>query len=185
MPVVPLPPRPRKSSDFPAVPLVGLLVVVALAVWVGNAARQSQETAEAAASEKPAAAPDPFAAIPDELAPTGSGRSGSGAGSRTGSGPRAPESALTDASWVSAKQIADKAYEYAQAARTAKENKDESEYSRLSELVRQEFDRALEQSAVFEEELMASYGDGDPVVEAVKKTRSRWFDQVRKVRGVK
>lgn len=170
-------PREPKKSGLPVFPLIGLVFAVGVAVWVGNAASKNQKANETSAAERSADSYDPFGDVPDEQIQK-RGKTGP-------SGPGAPDGLLSDAGWKAASQVAEEGYSLASSAKLARDSGDEAGYLRDAKAAKAKFNKALEDSALFEERIVDQYGDDDLVVTTIVKARSRWFKQVNKFRSVK
>ena len=66
--------------------------------------------------------------------------------------------------------------------KAAKKAKNQELFDQKAVAARKIFDSAIEDTAIWEEELQAKLGDTDPVVRKVSRERDKWFDIIRKYR---
>ena len=161
------------------VPMLAIGLIIAVAFIVAMAVKNSQEPTEAVAAETPVHVP--FSDLPDESPPDTSGRPGRNRGTRTGV--PAPESLLQNANWQAAVAVADEGYELAKQSAAANSAGDTATYQSKAGEAHDKFDKAVTMTAIWEEEIEAKHGDGDPVVAQIMKVRTRWFNQMRKLRA--
>jgi len=164
----------RASSGLPIVPILAILLLIAAAVYIGKAAQKDPKKESVAAETSDEYVP--FSSVPDEAPPDLSAR-----GDRTGI--RAADALLQDANWLSAKTEADLGYELAELSKAANKAGNTSEYQKQAGLAHDKFSEAVSMTAVWEAALIEKHGDGDPVVKVIRKTRDRWFSQMRKLRA--
>lgn len=171
--------QPRRSrqqnSGPPIVPILAVLLLIGAAVYIGTRARKSQ-----AQESNPVAdtsnTPAPFSSVADETAPDPTAR-----GNRTGV--RADDALLQDATWLRAQGEATLGYDLAALSKAAEKAGQTSEYQKKAGEAHDKFSAAIEMTAVWEEGLVEKHGDGDPVVKGIMRMRSRWFDQMRRLRA--
>jgi len=170
------PRRGRQSkSGPPIVPILAVLVLIGAAVYIGSRARKAKE-AEAAPVVNTSNEPAPFSSVPDEVPPDLAAR-----GNRTGI--RADEAILQDAMWVKAQGLATLGYDIAELSKAANTAGQTAEYQKKAGEAHDKFSEAIEITALWEESLVEKHGDGDPVVKGIMRMRTRWFNQMRKLRA--
>jgi hypothetical protein len=158
--------------------LIGVFVLVGLAI--GVIGWLNSEKVKQAADEPQKEAPRvPFQDVPDEAAPT---RNSSPGASRA---PRA-RIALSDLSddpvWLAALERVKPGYALVDEAEAAKQAKNQALFDQKAVAAREIFDSAIENTAIWEEELQEKFGDQDPLVRKVIRERDKWFDIIRKYR---
>jgi hypothetical protein len=163
--------RPVKKSG-PGIVVPVLIVVVlggagAIAMLGGNKAKKAPEAAPVAAKDKP------FADLPREEPPAPRR-----AGSSSEALADAPEGLAADADWQKALAIAatgEALYDEAVAAKSQGETTLANEKGNAA---KDKLNEAIEMSALWEDDIVAKYGDTDPQVRAVMRTRSGWFKKL-------
>lgn len=168
--------RPVKKGGSPVVPILAVLVLVGVVAWVADAVKGSQEGDTSTQAKEPEK--ELFSSVADEAPP---GPRAVGGGSVTGI--RADESVLSDPDWVAAKALAEQGYALAKESKDAETAGDTELYQSKAGEALAKFDKALEDTAVWEETLVGAHGDGDKFVAQIVKTRTRWFNQLRKLRS--
>ena len=128
---------------------------------------------EGAATEI-ASVPRPFEDMPPEEPPEEYRAFGASAAVAS-----APAGLAENAAWKKALALAETAETHFAAAEAAMVAGDRGQLNAEGKLAHTLFDRALEDTAVWEEELLSTYGEADPQVRAIKKQRSKWFDRTR------
>lgn len=151
-------------------PIVALIVLVVGAVGLAMWLRQAS-AAEAAAETVDEHVP--FSKYRDEAPPTREPK-GEARPWR-----EAPEGLEAEEAWVNALAIAKDADELLDQANRAREAGDNAGYQDKGRAAKETYDRALELTAEWEERIVAEYGEGNPTVRAIVRTRSRWFDRLR------
>lgn len=168
----------RQGPGAGAIVALVLLVVgaVAVATWL-----QRENASEASASEAVGdGEPEPFSKYRDALEEERRrAREGLRDDEPTRTYAPAPDDLASDDVWVNALAIAADADEELDAANAAREAGDNAGYHEHGRAAMQGYDRALELTAVWEEELLEQYGERSPKVRDIVKTRSRWFDRLR------
>jgi hypothetical protein len=81
--------------------------------------------------------------------------------------------------WTAALELAAEAQVAYEAAEEAHRRADREALNRLGGEARTLYDRALEDTALFESEIQAAHGERDPQVRAIVAMRSTWFDRLR------
>lgn len=163
---------PVKKSGPPLAPILALVVVIIGAIVVARIAAQKPK--EAAAPPKVDAS-TVFGDLPEEQPPVPGG-GGSGRYKTTN---KAPTGLANNPTWIAALKLSDEAHEVFERAKTAKASGNHSEWNKLGNEAKDMFDKALVDTALWEEELLTEYGDTDRQVRAIMKTRSKWFDITR------
>jgi hypothetical protein len=165
---------------------VAVAVVLGLGgLWaVAQNKRASAQAAEDAARDAEAKANQPFADMPPEELPEhmreGAFSSGGGDAAAAGSSvSTAPAGLADDATWVKALGLAEEAETHYAAATAAHAAADRETLNEEGKRAQALFDQALESTAVWEEELLETYGENDSQVRSIKKRRSLWFDRTR------
>jgi hypothetical protein len=161
------PARPRSTAPL-VVPGLLATVLVGVAVVVGILNRREPAPQAAPPEERPR----PFADLPPDVPPS---RRGNGAAPAL---ELAPSGLKADPVWVAAVALAREGEGYFDEARTAKNAGQHALANEKGNLARAKFDQAVESTAVFEEELLAKYGDRDPQVRDIKRERTRWFERL-------
>lgn len=166
---------PKKSSNAWLVPVLVVVVLgggAAFAVLQGERdARQAEGAAQAAERD---GKPKPFANVPDDVPPPP--RSAAGGKARKGT---APDGLAQNPVWQRALEQAEMAQKLYDEATAAKVEGDTKTLNAKGNEAKALYDQALEDTAVWEEELVEKYGDGEPQVAAIMRVRSRWFDRTR------
>jgi hypothetical protein len=155
---------------------VGVALVLGMgALWAvsQNGSKRAADQEDAGATEI-ASVPRPFEDMPPEELPEEYRASGASAAVAS-----APAGLAENAAWIEALALAETAETHFAAAEAAMVAGDRAQLNAEGKLARTLFDRALEDTAVWEEELLSAYGEGDPQVRAIKKQRSKWFDRTR------
>jgi hypothetical protein len=167
--------RPARRSSQPTSPFLPALILLALIGGAIVLARQvaQQPKEEAQAGEK-AQEYVPFANVPEEAPPEPRGGS-----SRPGRYPPAPEGlAASNPDWAKALAIAAEADGYFSAAQKAKAADETTTFLEQAKLAKQKYDEAFTLTAPWEDELFEKYGDRDPQVREIVRTRTRWADRL-------
>lgn len=144
--------------------------VAALPVFTGCEPQTRQaDTNRAGASESDQPKGDPFADVTVEDA------------ARKKSNKRNPfEGSLAERSvWKRALATVEVAEQHFIAAQEAHRNGDRAKLNEEGKLARTLFDQALENTALFEEELLVDYGEDDLTVAGILSVRNTWFDRTR------
>ncbi|MBM3989852.1 MAG: hypothetical protein FJ298_02480 [Planctomycetes bacterium] len=163
-----------KRGMSPLIPLVVVIVILGGGVMavVAGSGKQPEQAPQPAASKKP----KPFDDLPPELPP--SKKAGSSGNGRSFIAD-APDGLEKDANWQKAILIANegaKLYDEAVAAKTAG---DTALLNHKGAAARTKLNDAFDMTAMWEEELFTKYGDANPEVRRIVKTRSDWMDKVR------
>ena len=154
---------------------VGVALVLGLgALWAVAQSKQAKDLEEAARGAETANEPRPFENMPPEEPPEEYQPFGASAAKAS-----APAGLAESAAWKEALALAERAENHFAAAEAAKVAGDRAKLNSEGKLAKTLFDRALEDTAAWEEELLSTYGEGDPQVRAIKKQRSKWFDRTR------
>ena len=161
----------RKSGLNPLIPLLLVVVLLgggAIAVLGG---KPKKEEPKVEVSTKP----KPFADLPPEAPPSKAKSSGSGRIFVA----EAPEGLANDANWIKASKIAQEGLGLYDEAVAAKNASDTPLLNSKGAASRDKLNEAFEMTAVWEEELLTKYGDANPEVRRIMKTRTEWIDKVR------
>jgi hypothetical protein len=94
-------------------------------------------------------------------------------------GATAPEGLAEDEGWQAAIALAEQAEVHFEAATEAKVAGDTKRLNEEGARARALFDQALESTAVWEEELVSTWGETDPQVRQIMRLRNQWFDRTR------
>ena len=81
--------------------------------------------------------------------------------------------------WKRALALAAEAEKHFAAAEEAHRAGDRAALNEAGREARTLFDRALEETALFEEEIVAAHGERDPAVKRIVQARNGWFDRTR------
>ena len=163
---------PKTSPMALFVPLLIVTILVgggALAV-VGGKKKQSQEPKAA-----PASAPKPFEGLPQEAPPKK--KLGGGSGAKFVAD--APEGLEAEAQWLKAVAIGDAGQALYQEALEAKSANNTALLNEKSKAARDKLNEAVDMTALWEEELLAKYGDANASVRRIMKVRSSWIESLR------
>lgn len=154
---------------------VGVTVVLAGgALW---AVSQRKDPEPEVAPRVEVDTPRPFADMPPEEAPA---PRGSGGGARPAPfGAVAPEGLADAPEWKKAVKLAEEAQGHFDAATEAKVVGNRKKLNEEGGKARTLFDQALEATALFEEQLVAEWGETDRQVRDIMRTRNQWFDRTR------
>jgi len=171
------PTRGRRGARKPAGPPLGLIAVfIALMVGVLVIARMIAQNKPAPVEEPtPVTSKAVFGDLPEELPPEPRTRSGSSRKLYE----KAPPGLAENATWVEAKAIASRAKAALDEAKTAKAAGDHGGWADKAGRAKDLYDEAITMTAMWEEELMEAYGDGDRQVVAIKRERDGWFNLLR------
>jgi hypothetical protein len=154
---------------------VGVAAVLGFgALWAISQAKR-EEAAAAAEASRPEP-PRPFEDMPPEEPPEHLREGPFAASPKL---PPAPEGLADTELWIEALDLAAQAEPYYVAATDAHAAGDRDKLNEQGKKARALFDRALENTAEWEEELIAAHGETDSQVRAVKRRRSLWFDRTR------
>jgi len=145
---------------------LALLAALSAAGSACAPAGEAPAPASAAAPEEPALRP--FEDLP------GQAFSGSGTAPFSESGELEERGV-----WTRALALAAQAETFFVAAQEAHRAGDRAALNEQGREARVLFDRALEETAVFEEEILAAHGERDPAVKRIVQTRNGWFDRTR------
>lgn len=162
----------------PAGVLLGLIAAAILLARTISSKQVEQAAATAAAAEEKPKEPEKkyFTTVPDEKPPEPRGGSGHAPSNK----PRAPEGlAESNPDWAKALELARVADELFAEASQAKAADDHETFQLKGKAAKESYDKAIEITAVWEEELLDKYGDRDPQVRAIQNTRTRWTDRLR------
>jgi len=159
--------RSRESAHAALVPaLIGLVLIVG-AVEVAILTKQSEPTV----AQEPAAR-NPFADMPQEAPPPPR------EAPPASKSPPVPDNVANDPEWLAAKLLAADARELYEAALAAKASGDLATASAKGRTAREKYDRALESTAVWEEELLSKYDPRDSALSAIHDMRSDWLEKL-------
>ena len=164
--------RAKPKSNAPLYGVVLALVILGGGAWVATVGARAREAAEARVAEvaRKSAGPKPFAEMePERPAFEQRGKPGKVIA-------KAPADLVKEPIWTEAValgELGDSAYRYTIAA---KRKGDRTEQNERGNEAKQHYNEALEKTAAWEEELIARYGDGEPTVREITRTRSRWFE---------
>jgi len=165
--------RAKKSNGMgmyiPILLAVVIVCGVGLAVIVGNKPKDDKPSAANAAPKK-----DPFADVPAEAPPTKQGGS-----SKYNFVSKAPDGLTDNANWKDACKLAQAGEELFKLATEAKAAGDTATLNEKGREAREKLTSAVEMTAVWEEELLEKYGDGNVAVREIMKVRSGWIDKMR------
>ncbi len=162
-----------KRGMSPLIPLAVVIVILvggAIAVATGTD-KKAKEAPAPVASNKP----KPFDDLPAEQPP--SKKAGS-SGGRTFIA-EAPEGLEADANWLKAIAIANEGAKLYDEAVAAKTQGNTALLNQKGAAARTKLNDAFDMTAVWEEELFEKYGDANPSVRRIVKTRTEWMDKVR------
>ena len=156
----------------------GWVLPVGVAVVLGGGAfwaiSQGDRRPEAAAGEAQTEQPRPFSDMPPEEPPPPRGGKES-----IPFGATAPEGLAEHAGWQAAVVLAKEAEGHFEAATEAKVAGQTKRLNEQGARARSLFDQALESTALWEQELLEQWGEADPQVRQIMRTRNRWFDRTR------
>ncbi len=156
---------PAKSAGPPLVPILALVFVIVGAIIAARfIASNKQEVVD-----KPKVDPSSvYGDLPEDLPPVPGQR-------RSGSTNRAPEGLASNPLWVETLRIVEEADAVFDKAKEAKAANNHSEWNKLGNEAKVLYDKALEKSALWEEELQEKYGDTDRQVREIMHMRTKWF----------
>jgi len=159
----------------------GWVLPVGVAVVLGGGAlwaiAQGEKKPAAAAEGTEPARPRPFEDMPPEEPPPP--RAARGDEQASPFTTTAPEGLAEDEGWQAAVKLAAEAEAHFEAATEAKVAGDTTRLNQEGARARALFDQALETTALWEEELLEKWGETDPQVRKIVRTRSQWFDRTR------
>jgi len=168
--------RPRQRSQsstsvmLPAAILLGMIVG---AIVLARAIADKEDAQAAAATEQPAEQKY-VTTVPDEEPPKTSGIGSPGSFTRAPSG-----LAASNPQWAEALTIAAAADELFAEAQKAKADGDHAAFQLKGKAAKETYDKAATLTAAWEEELLETYGERDPQVRDIQRTRTRWLDRLR------
>ncbi len=159
-------------------PVLGFVVLGALGIGIASwlYSRKPERSQAAPQGEGAPAIVDPFSDLPAEKPPDGHGPT------RMRLTSKAPEGLENRQVWIDAQRLAERAYALAADADAAKAASDERTYRAQGEAAHAAFDRALESTALWEQEIVELYGENDRQVRRIHRERSRWFDKMARYR---
>jgi len=167
----------RRSGGNPLL-LPMVLVIVLAGALVAVMLTKEQQT-RAVAETEDEVVPSPFDDLPEETPPEPT--AGSGAGSTGLADAQAPD--LTDNPYARDETFqdqlekAERAEALFQQAVAALEDSDRKTFQQKGYEARQLFEKVIEETAAFEEALIAEHGDTDEQVRAILRTRGFWEDR--------
>lgn len=164
--------RPAKSGP-PLVPIFALLVLIAGSIVLARFVAQNKEP-EPPPKEKIDAS-EIFGDLPEEEPPPPRVH---GAG-REPITNRAPAGLMDDRTWLEALKIAEQAAVTLAEATRAKANGDHSAWNEKGNAAKELYDKAIEMTALWEDEIREKYGDTDRQVREIMSLRSKWIDKLR------
>ena len=171
--------RGRQPSPMAMLlPAALLLGLIAAAIILARSISSKQVDQAATAAEEKPKEPEKkyFTSVPPEKPPEPRG----GVGSAPSTKPRAPEGlAESNPDWAKACELAKVADDLFAEAQQAKATDDHETFQLKGKAAKESYDKAIEMTAVWEEELLDKYGDRDPQVRAIQSTRTRWTDRLR------
>jgi hypothetical protein len=151
-------------------PIVGLGALIATAILFARMLPDDGESAIPAPSEP---THQPFSTVAEEAPPS----AGGGAGRLYN---RAPSDlAASYPPWLEALEIAREADGLFSEAQEAKQATDHAGFQTKGKAAKETYDRAFTMTALWEEQLLESYGDRDRQVRVIVRERNRWIDRVR------
>lgn len=152
-------------------PVLALLVVIAGAIVLARMAAQNEKPEEQPV--EPVKAVDIFGDLPVEEPPVRAG-----GGGRKGATNRAPTGLANNDLWIEALRTADEAATILAEASKAKTAGDHATWNTKGKQAKELYDKALMDTALWEEELMTEYGDTDRQVRKIMSIRTKWFDKL-------
>lgn len=171
------PRRPRQrsqSSNSILVPAAILMGMIVGAILLARAIATKEDDAQAAT---PQAQPEEerfFTSVPEEEPPSVTG------GGPVGSFTRAPTGlAASNPDWAEALTVAEAADALFAEAQQAKQADDTATFQLKGKAAKETYDKAILMTAEWEEELLDKYGERDPQVRDIQRTRTRWIDRLR------
>jgi hypothetical protein len=171
--------RTQRATTSPAPILIGLFVLVGLVIGVIGW-MNSDEVEEAAPEKKVVDAPTgPFQNVADETGPKSNSAPGA---SRAPRARIALEDLSSDPVWLAALAQVKPGYALRDEAEAAKKAKNQALFDQKAVAAREIFDSAIENTAIWEEELQTKFDDRDPILRKVMLERDKWFDIIRKYR---
>jgi hypothetical protein len=156
------------------VPILAFVVLIVGAIVIARIAASNR----GAVDEPPKVeASTIFGDLPEEQPPVpGQNRGGRARVQITDNAP----AGLTDNTvWIDALHVIDEGAAVFAKAKQAKASGDHSEWNRLGNEAKDLYNRAIEMTAVWEEELMEKYGENDRQVRDIIKTRNKWLEVLR------
>jgi hypothetical protein len=166
--------RPVKRGVSPV--LIGALVVVILGGGAVVAVLSKKGLLQQPATAAETAKPKPFADLPPETPPP---RRGGGAVPGRAFGlAAAPADLVEHPAWQEAIALAAQADVLYDQAVVAMKADDRETLNAMGNAAKKKYNEAAELTAVWEEELFAKYGEGDPQVREIKRERTRWFNRL-------
>ena len=163
-----------KRGINPLIPLVVVVVILGGGVMavVAGSGKKPVEAPKPVASNKP----KPFDDLPPEQPP--SKKAGSSSSGRTFIA-AAPDGLESDANWQKAILIANEGSKLYDEAVAAKTDGNTALLNQKGAAARTKLNDAFDMTAMWEEELFTKYGDANPEVRRIVKTRTEWMDKVR------
>lgn len=163
---------PKRGMN-PLIPLVVVVVILGGGVMavVAGSGKKPAEAPKPVASNKP----KPFDDLPPEQPPSKKAGSSSG---RTFIAD-APDGLESDANWQKAILIANEGAKLYDEAVAAKTGGNTALLNQKGAAARTKLNDAFDMTAMWEEELFTKYGDANPEVRRIVKTRTEWMDKVR------
>jgi len=159
--------RPQKAGP-PIVPILALVVVIGGAVVV---ARMAAKQPKPDNTPKPEVQADEiFGGLAREEPPVPGQRGGGRATTN-----RAPSGIADNAVWIEALHKADQAAELMTIAKSAKAEGNHSGWNENANKAKALYNQALEDTALWEEELTEEFGDTDRQVRDIVRIRNKWF----------
>ena len=162
--------RRTRASGPSLLPLAGLGALIAAAILFARMLPDDGESTTAAPNEP---AHQPFSSVAEEAPPS----AGGGAGRLYN---RAPSDlAASYPPWMEALELARKADGIFSEAQEAKRTTDHAGFQAKGRAAKEAYDKAFTMTALWEEQLLESYGDRDRQVRVIVRERNRWIDRVR------
>ncbi|MCB9914470.1 MAG: hypothetical protein H6828_04900 [Planctomycetes bacterium] len=165
---------PAKKGGPPMVPILALVVVLVGAIVVARLVAKAPAPVEEGPKVDASAI---FGDLPEEQPPVpGSGGPGGGRFKVTDKAP----SGLTDnATWIAALHTAEEAAALFAKAKDAKAKDDRAKFNEYGNQAKDLYNKAVEDTALWEEELIEKYGDTDRQVRDIMRIRNGWLDVLR------
>ena len=161
---------PKRQAPIPPYALVLLLVVVLGGAFLAL----KLPPKEPPPAPPQASKPKPFSDMPPEKPPPP--RSGSGTyGNTTTILAPAPADLESFPAWQQAKRLGTEGEALYREAREAKDRGDTATLNAKGRAAKEKLNEAVELTGAWEDEIVAKYGDGEPAVREIVRTRSHWM----------
>ncbi len=164
---------PGMSAAFGA-SLFVIVGILAVGFWASTREDDGAETAATGEAVRAAPGSTPFDDLPPEEPPTARAARGSGVGPFEGT----PGELLGSFVWQVAQDQAATAQEWLVKATEARDAEDHAEYQRCAGEAKDLLEAAFEATAGWEDDVVQQFGDRDPTVRRILRTRQDWIQKL-------